>query len=408
MIVGAERRSQREEAPLAASTLHFKVGNGDMLLIRTGSGRWILVDINICAPDDPTDERPDVGAQLRELLPRDAKGRLYVDAFLLTHPDQDHCRGLRAHFHLGSADTWSRGDDKILIREMWSSPVIFRRASKEHALCEDARAWAREARRRVALVRAGGAVGDGERITILGEDVDGKTDDLAAILVKVGQTFRTICGVTDATFQALLLAPLPAADADEETLLSKNQSSVVLNLGLAAGDVADAAKYLLGGDAEVAVWERVWTRNKEAPSRLEYDVLIAPHHCSWRSLSRESWSEFGEAAAVSPDARSALSRTRGGAVVLASSKPIEDDDDDPPCIRAKREYVGIAEAAGGDFTCLADVDGPEPYAFEITAGGPRPVPRRRPAALARPYIGGAAGAATGSPTALGAQPFKHG
>lgn len=69
-----------------------------MTLIETASGR-ILVDINICATDEPTDERPDVGEQLRDRLKRDAEGRLYVDAFLLTHPEQDHCRGLREKFH---------------------------------------------------------------------------------------------------------------------------------------------------------------------------------------------------------------------------------------------------------------------------------------------------------------------
>src|SRR5690554_6205983 len=109
-------------------TTHFKVGNGDMTLIETGSGRKILVDINICNSDDYDDDRPDVAEQLRDRLKRDNGDRLYVDAFLLTHPDQDHCRGLREHFHLGPQADWSQDDDKIVIREMWSSPTVFRRA----------------------------------------------------------------------------------------------------------------------------------------------------------------------------------------------------------------------------------------------------------------------------------------
>lgn len=39
---------------MPAKTLHFKVGNGDMTLMETASGRKILVDINICAADEPT------------------------------------------------------------------------------------------------------------------------------------------------------------------------------------------------------------------------------------------------------------------------------------------------------------------------------------------------------------------
>ncbi len=83
------------------TTHHFRVGNGDMTLIETDSGRFILIDINIrAAADDPDDDTPDVGRQLKDRLPRDNQGRPYVDAFLLTHPDKDHCTGLQAHFHL--------------------------------------------------------------------------------------------------------------------------------------------------------------------------------------------------------------------------------------------------------------------------------------------------------------------
>jgi hypothetical protein len=39
---------------------------------------------------------------------------------------------------------------------------------------------------------------------------------------------------------------------------------------------------------------------------LAYDVLLAPHHCSWHSLSWDSWSDYGEDAEVSSDARNAL------------------------------------------------------------------------------------------------------
>ena len=53
-------------------------------------------------------------------------------------------------------------------------------------------------------------------------------------------------------------------------------------------------RYLIGGDAEVGVWDRIWDHNKNQSDRLAYDVLIAPHHCSWHSLSYDSWSDLGE------------------------------------------------------------------------------------------------------------------
>lgn len=293
---------------MSIKTLHFRVGNGDMTLVVLESGRRLLVDIKITADaDDEDSDTPNVAQQLRDELDdlgRDSKGRLYVDAFLLTHPDQDHIRGLKKHFHLGAPGDWSKSADKILIREQWSSPIVFRRASKNHTLCDDACDWSAEARRRVKKFRDEGAQGDGNRILIMGEDIDGKTDDLTAILIKVDEQFSNICGSADTSFEARLLAPLKADDDEEEEVITKNDSSVIIRIDLKVSKVTKA-RYLIGGDAGVAIWEKLWERNEDKADRLEYDVLLAPHHCSWRSLSYDSWSEKGEKAKVNEAARSA-------------------------------------------------------------------------------------------------------
>src|SRR5712691_3408768 len=158
---------------MTATISFFPVGNGDMTLIKLESGRTILIDIKICgASDDPT---PDVGKMLRDRLERDPNGRLYVDAFVLSHPDEDHCAGLVNHFHLGPPNEWAKSSHKIFIREIWSSPIVFRRASKVMPLCDDAKVFTSEARRRVQRFRdTGGAVSEGDRILILGEDENGK------------------------------------------------------------------------------------------------------------------------------------------------------------------------------------------------------------------------------------------
>jgi hypothetical protein len=362
---------------MASKIAFFPVGNGDMTLIQLESGRTILIDANIrAAADDPEDSTPDVARMLRERLSRDSKGRLYVDAFLLSHPDQDHCSGLRNHFHLGPPADWSKAVDKTFIREMWSSPMVFRRASKSHVLCDDAQGFCAEARRRVKLFRdSRGAVEDGDRILILGEDENGKTDDLGSILVKTDEVFSKVNGTQDQSLSVRLLAPLPkSADEGEEEVLSKNESSTILRLSLSGDGQADAGRFLTGGDAEVAIWERLWDRHKNRHDWLSYDILLSPHHCSWHSLSYDSWSEMREKAKVSEKARSALAQTRDGAVVVASSNPIKDDDNDPPCIRAKREYVAITDAAKGTFKCVGELpseDEPDVLEFEIGRHGPR-------------------------------------
>jgi hypothetical protein len=258
---------------------------------------------------------------------------------------------------------------------MWSSPIVFRRSSKNHTLCSDALKFSAEARRRVKRNRdTGFAVGDGDRIQIMGEDVDGKTDDLGPILRTVDASFSTINGKHSSYFSAYLLAPINAEDDDElDEFLAKNQSSVIMNITLAANAVhSDGAKFLTGGDAEVFIWSLQWRRHKDNESVLEYDLLQAPHHCSWHSLSEDSWSDLGEDVEVDTDAREALSRARSGAIIVASCKPILDDDCDPPCIRAKREYVDIVNAVKGQFFCTGEypkAGAVEPLEFTVGEHG---------------------------------------
>jgi hypothetical protein len=253
---------------------------------------------------------------------------------------------------------------------------------------------AAEARRRVKLYRDRGLGGDGDRIKILGEDVDGKTDDLDIILVKTGETFSTICSTWDASFEAHLLAPLIAEDEQEEEVITKNNSSVVVRIDLKVNG-QKRSRYLLGGDADVAVWEKICERSEGNLDWLQYDVLIAPHHCSWHTLSYDSWSDLREKAKASVLARKALSQAKAGALIIASSKAIADDDNDPPSVRAKREYEAILKEAKGEFRCLADGTGAEPLEIEVLAVGPK-VKR----------VAFAATLATG--TGIGSQPFAHG
>lgn len=360
---------------MQAKIYFFSVGNGDMTLIVLETGQRILIDVNIReAADDPADTTPDVARALRDLLMRDDEGRLYVDAYLLSHPDQDHCRGLEKHFHLGPADDWSKDSDKIFIRELWWSPMVFRRALKNDTICADAEAFNREARRRVRKFRQNWKrVTDGDRILILGEDENGQTGGLDPIVVKVDQAIRRVNGKGVDSMSAVLLAPLPKSEIeDDEDLLSKNNSSTILRIWLSGEGRTGSCRFLTGGDAGVSIWERLWDKYAGRRIALSYDILQAPHHCSWRSLSHDSWSELGEDAKVSEGARNALSQARQGAVIVASSKAIKDDGNDPPCIRAKREYVDIATAARGGFKCVGELpSNVSTVEIEVGRSGPR-------------------------------------
>ena len=377
----------------------FPVDNGDMTLIELENGKTILIDVNIRGrADDDDDDAPDVAAMLRQRLPCDAQGRLYVDVFLLSHPDQDHCRGLDKHFHLGEPD--SCPDDKILISEIWSSPMVFRRASRHLTFSDDAKAFNTEAKRRVNLFKQTRLIGDvGDRILVLGEDENGKTDNLDPILVKLDEQIHHVNGAPETVVHARLLGPLPPSEfEDEEETLSKNNSSVIVHFLIASDGSGDACKFLTGGDAEVVIWEKLWNKYGKHPW-LQYDILQTPHHCSWHSLSHESWSDTDGKAQVSLGARNALAQANTGAFVIASSKPIEDDDNDPPCIGAKHEYEKITRQVGGSFVCTGDLpqgQKAQPLIFELTKDGPRPIRQSLPSPKSI-FIG-----------AVGRQPLAHG
>jgi hypothetical protein len=362
---------------MASTITFFPVDNGDMTLITLADDTTILIDVNLrdCAEDDQ-DPSCNVVKELRKRLKKDHNGRPYVDAFLLSHADQDHCRGMKKHFHLGPLSDYddkpSEGEElKIVIREMWSSPMMFRRASKNHTLCEDAKSFNTEARRRVKIFKEKKPVLDGDRILIIGEDENGKTDGLESILVKIDEKFNRINGNTNQHAAMRVLGPLPLQEEAEEEKLRKNHSSVIMQISFKADRIEDACLFLTGGDAEVYIWEKLWQRKKNNLSEIQYDLLLAPHHCSWHTLSYDSWSEC-ENPQVNPDAKSAISQCRDGGFIISSSKPIKDDKNDPPCWGAKKEYLAIIEKNEERFYCTGEYPSekdPEPLTFKVSKEG---------------------------------------
>lgn len=362
----------------------FPVGNGDMTLITLESGKRILIDINIRqnADNEKKTDYPNVATMLKEgSLELDTNGRPYVDVFVLTHPDRDHCSGLTTHFHLGSPSTWKTADEDenqtILIREMWSSPLTFRRMDKvDGTLTPNAEAWQKEAKRRVKLFKDGdkNKNQDGNRILILGEDVHHeKTDGLEDIMIQVGQTFQQICGQTDTSFSALLLSPQLVTVEEAETLSGKNNSSIVLLFTITSEKNNQAAKFLTGGDAEVGTWERIWSRNLNDTSKLKYNILQTPHHCSLGVISHDQYNDQGnnkgkgEGCEISVDALKALSQTMDGAFIIASSEEPEKKSGKD---LASRVYQNIASKSSGKvfFTMVDSPD--KPLKLTITSEGP--------------------------------------
>ena len=121
----------------------------------------------------------------------------------MTHPDQDHCRGFKEKFFLNKnpeqkePNQQEKDDKLILIGELWYSPRVFTESQQE--LNEDAKAFKKEAERRMELYKTGStdANKDGNRIRIIGyADVDELDDIPRDRISAAGSTIKEINGKT--------------------------------------------------------------------------------------------------------------------------------------------------------------------------------------------------------------------
>lgn len=388
---------------MVGKVIFFPVGNADMSLVQLSDGYTILVDCYLLK--EPTDNRHTIANDLYNNLLKDDQGRPYVDAFLLTHPDEDHCKGAIEYLHLNSPDTYDdappdEGMKKIFVREIWSSPLIYRRRSEGHELCDDAVAVNSEAKRRVRVFRENGddeAKANGNRILIIGSDYkrnDGsdRLEGLKDIHVDVNEEFERKDDQDRTTLIATILAPLSPSEVNgDEDVLTKNNSSVIIQMAVKSQAGQDADNLLLfGGDAEVEIWRRLWNKHHKNINPLTYDILLGPHHCSWGVLSDDPASN--KSVQADPNARNALGQGRDNAYIVTSCEPIENNMGLPPMLRAKQEYINILGDATDHFFCTGEYptkDAPEPLTFDLKpANGPK-APSKRTAmtpAVATPAI----------------------
>ena len=122
----------------------YPVGNGDCSLVNIGSPtKKMMFDCNFRQKaENEDDEMFDVLGDLINHELTKKYGLPFLDAFLLTHPDQDHCRGFGDKFFLGDPDSINDSDKKkgkILIGELWYSPRVFEEYTID--LSDDAKAF---------------------------------------------------------------------------------------------------------------------------------------------------------------------------------------------------------------------------------------------------------------------------
>jgi hypothetical protein len=373
---------------------YYPVGNGDTSLITVKEKGYItniLVDCDIrkSSEGDDDESKFDVKADLLNSLQK-RNGMYYVDVFILTHGDIDHCRGFKSNFYQGDPKKYgeqNKKDDEIFIDVLWFSPMAIQGCTNEEAEC-----FKKEAKRRIKLHNDNHADKDlpGNRIVIIGYDGNEALEALNTLREVPGNVVTRFNDRDLTTFSIFIHAPYKKQLANVDDV---NHTSIVFQARFRENLQTDkyAVLAMFGGDTDYIAWDIILAKtiehNKEYA--LEWDLFLAPHHCSWTFFNEHTEKEPKDSALVVLDYR----RTKGN--VISSSKKIINYDDNPPSYRAKQQYLKKLDNDTQFLNTAVEPseDAPEPIVFVVTENGPTRAPKSNPSSTLR-SAGGLGAAST--------------
>lgn len=356
---------------------YYPVCNGDQSLITLADKTTILVDCNIRegAKGDDNENLYDVHADLLKSIEKDSNGVPFVDVFILTHGDQDHCRGFAKNFYQGDPSKYSEADKKnnlIRVDAMWFSPMI-----AEEFTNDDEDAYQVEAERRLKLHQNNDSKKDdaGNRIRIIGYDGNKKYEDLDDMRSIPGDVVTRFNDKEQDTFSIFIHSPfkeqLTSAEKD------KNSTSIVFQARFKEKktDTKFITLAMFGGDSDHYAWDRILSKTKKSgkdssESALEWDIFLSPHHCSWSFFNDRPQADNPDPKQTSLDV---LDYKRGTSPkIIASCKKIVAAKPNPPHDAAKKQYVKKVGDSNFLNTTTYNIvdDTPQPIIFEVTTQGP--------------------------------------
>ncbi|MDV7357680.1 hypothetical protein ACH47B_22765 [Rhodococcus sp. NPDC019627] len=343
----------------------WPVGTGDSSTIVLDDEIVMQVDLHalVMAQDEDTPHVPVVD-RLVEALPV-IDGTPYLAVFALTHADMDHC--------LGFEELLSR----VRIGELWATPRMWREFADKDAPnpCTDARAFQEESERRVAAtkkaIEAGKEPGSGDRILVIGYDTDHDSHAYSELPDKYLSGPGKSVSILDEhdcsdRFEVFFHAPFV-----DDCAAERNETSLAMQITLTA-DSGVNGKMLLFGDLAHDTIMKIFNYStaKGRPERLEWDLLLAPHHCSKKVMYIPVDGED----VLQEDVLDAFSaNARHDDVVIVSSsdtfRPKDEPGMNPPHRKARDRYQEIAE-----LICTmawGDEQAPSPVIFGVDASGAR-------------------------------------
>jgi beta-lactamase superfamily II metal-dependent hydrolase len=355
--------------PEGKAVIFWPVGTGDSTTLVLVPKKVVMqIDLRHLekADDKEHPEWPIIDYLVANLPKRN--GRPYLAVFVLTHPDKDHIQGFRELLK------------RVDIGELWHTPRIFRDQSDEEALCDDAKAFRKEAhRRRKAIADNPNNVKSGDRLRVIGHDDILLEPDYQQLPEDCKSRPASIVSKVDgmdlsAHFQAFIHAPFK-----EDQAKNKNNTSLSLNVVLFEGQ--SYAQFMFFGDREYPTIKQIFTKTEERQKYVAYlnwNVMLCSHHCSKAVMHWQDEDDADEC--FKKDIMEFFTKySQNGYIVSSSLSDFTDAaGDNPPHKKARRQYERIVEA--GRFLCTHEhpsEESPEPIVFALDAGGLKLVDKRR-------------------------------
>jgi hypothetical protein len=352
--------SNEFKLPAKRAVIYWPVATGDSTTLVLKPGELVMqIDLHhLEKAEDEESPEWSIVDELVRILPK-KNNRPYLALFVLSHPDEDHITGFAELLK------------KVQIGEIWHTPRIFRDQKDQETLCEDAKAFRKEAhRRRKAILASPSNIKCGDRMRVIGHDDILNEDDYKGLPSECKSRPSDVVSKVDgneisANFNAFIHAPFK-----EDQAASKNNTSLALNVTLSEGQ--KSGQFFFFGDREYRTTKQIFevTEERKNESYLNWNVTLCPHHCSkgvmYAQLEGEDEVKFRR------DIMDYFEKySQQGYFVSSSCADFTDGEgDDPPHKRARQRYEEIVDA--GHFICTHEYpnkEKPQPLVFVIDGDG---------------------------------------
>lgn len=311
----------------------YPLGNADSYLIELKKGKNLLFDFaNVRDPRDKEDRRIDLEAEMRKTL--GDKDLDYIDVVAFTHLDDDHIHGASEFFYLELADKYQT-KERIKIRELWVPAA----AILEPDLDDEARILRQEARHRLIKGKGIRVFSRPEALADWLKEQNLTLESRKHLITNAGQLVPGFDKIGDG-IEFFVHSPFSKQCDDE--VIDRNDAC----LGFQATFDTDT-QLLMTADATHEIWGDIVeiSESNDNESRLAWDILKIPHHCSYLSLGPDKGKTKTK---PTKNVKWLLEQGKQGAVLVVTSKPIPSkDEEQPPHHQAFKTYDEYRETHNG-------------------------------------------------------------